>query len=127
MRVILADHDKDALWALRTALEEEPGLEVVGAATDARQLLAAAERGKADLILVDRRLPGNGMKVLIAKLHALARTPIVVVLFTEQEDGRLLLREGADAVVSKGDQPAWLLETVRHFASRQNTGAEQSN
>ena len=55
---------------------------------------------------------------LITRLHALEPPPIVVVMSSEVENSRKLLKAGADAFVSKGDEPDWLLETLQKFESR---------
>jgi DNA-binding NarL/FixJ family response regulator len=44
--------------------------------------------------------------------------PIVVVMSSHPENGRMLLKAGADAFVSKSDQPGWLLETLQKFETR---------
>lgn len=118
MRIILADNNRKALWALRMLLDEKPDMEVVGEAVNAEKLQVVAEKSCADLMLVDRRLPGGEMEALIAKLHALEPRPIVVVMGSDFEDGEFMLRAGADAFVSKGDQPEWLLETLCRYANR---------
>jgi DNA-binding NarL/FixJ family response regulator len=124
MRIILADHNRKALWALRMLLDEEPGMEVVGEATNADKLQKVAEKNRADLILVDRRLPGSEIEVLIPGLHALEPKLIVVVMGSNYEDSKLVLRAGADAFVSKGEQPDWLLETLRRYAKRTINASE---
>jgi DNA-binding NarL/FixJ family response regulator len=118
MRIILADPHSQALWALKTNLQEEPGIEVVGEAVDAKRLLNLAEEHSVDLILVDSGLPGNPIGDLIATLHALKPKPIVIVMSSRSEDGRMALMAGADAFVSKGDQPEWLLNTLRQHAKQ---------
>ena len=118
MRVILADHNRSTVWALQTLLEEEPNMEVVGEATDAQKLLQLAEQIGTDLVLVDKGLAEGDIRSLIAKLHALCPRPIVVVMSSASEDSRVMLRAGADAFVSKGEQPDWLLQTLREFANR---------
>lgn len=118
MRIILADPNNKSRWALKTLLEEEPGMEVIGEADNAKQLKIELERACADLILIDRKLPGSDMRSLITGLHALKPKPTVVMMSTNQEDSRLLLSVGADAFVSKGEQPDWLLETLRQYAMR---------
>jgi hypothetical protein len=37
---------------------------------------------------------------------------------SEFENSRKLLKAGADAFVSQGDEPAWLLEVLQNFESR---------
>jgi DNA-binding NarL/FixJ family response regulator len=124
MRIILADHNQKALWALRILLDEEPGMEVVGEAANAEELQMVAERISADLMLVDRRLPGSEIGALISGLHAIEPRPIIVVMSSDYEYSKVALRAGADAFVSKGDQPDWLLETLRRYAMRTKNVSE---
>lgn len=118
MRIILADHHPHALWALKTMLQEESELEIVGEVVDAERLFMLVENATADLVLVDRKLPGCHIKDLISDLHALEPRPIVIVMSSNPEDSRLMLKAGADAFVSKGDQPDWLLETLHQYQKR---------
>jgi DNA-binding NarL/FixJ family response regulator len=125
MRIILADHHSKALWALVTTLVEEPDIELCGAVADGLQLLDYAATIAVDLVLVDRHLPGVPIQTLIASLHELNPRLIVVAMSSDQEDGRMLLKAGADAFISKGDQPDWLLETLRQYASRIHESGRQ--
>jgi DNA-binding NarL/FixJ family response regulator len=118
MRILLADHHSQALWALKTMLQEEPEFYLIGEAVDSTALLDLAEKHAADLILVDRGLPESLIGDLIATLHALEPRPIVIVMSSNSEDSRMALRAGADAFVSKGDQPEWLLITLRKYAKQ---------
>jgi two-component system response regulator FimZ (fimbrial Z protein)/two-component system response regulator EvgA len=118
MRIILADHHTQPCWALKTLLSEQPEFEIIGEAVDADGLLSLAEKHLPDLVLVDGELPGLFIEDLITRLHVLEPPPIVVVMSSEFENSRKLLKAGADAFVSKGDEPAWLLETLQKFESR---------
>jgi DNA-binding NarL/FixJ family response regulator len=118
MRIILADHHTQSLWALRTMLEEEPGFDLIGGAVDATGLLTLVEEHIVDLVLVDRELPGYPIEDLIASLHALDPAPFVIVMSSEFEYSRMLLKAGADAFVSKGDEPEWLVSRLYKYKSR---------
>ena len=118
MRIILADHNVQALWALMVMLEEEPEFDLIGEAADSESLLTLAEEQTVDLILVDRELPGAYIEDLIASLHTLKPRPLVIAMSSDSEHSRMLLRAGADAFVSKGDQPEWLLRILRRYAHR---------
>ena len=115
MRILLADHHPQSLWALKTSLDEKTEFTVAGEAEDADGLLALAEENPPDLALVDWELPGRPIEDLIAELHACDPRPIVVVMGSQPEYGRMMLKAGADAFVSKSDQPEWLLETLQKF------------
>jgi DNA-binding NarL/FixJ family response regulator len=118
MRILLADHHPQALWALKTMLSENPGFCVTGEAADAESLFALVLINTPDLVLVDFDLPGKPISDTIAELHAFIPRPIVVVMGSKPETGRMLLKAGADAFVSKSDQPDWLLETLQKFDNR---------
>ena len=116
MRIILADQHAQPLWALKTFLEEQTGLDLIGEAVDAQGLLTLAEEQLPDLILVDYELLGSPIKDLILRLHALEPKPVIIVMSSELECSRVVLKAGADAFVSKGDQPDWLLENLQKYA-----------
>jgi DNA-binding NarL/FixJ family response regulator len=67
---------------------------------------------------VDFDLPGKPISDTISALHTFIPRPIVVVMGSKPETGRMLLKAGADAFVSKSDQPDWLLETLQKFDNR---------
>ena len=116
MRIILADQHVQPLWALKTTLAEQSEFDIIGEAKDAQGLLRLAEEQPPDLILVDNELLGGTIEHLIARLHALAPIPIIIVMSSEIDCSRMALKAGADAFVSKGDQPDWLLEKLHKYA-----------
>ncbi len=116
MRILLADHHVHPRWALKTMLEEQPEFDLVGEAVDAQGLLMMAEEHTPDLVLIDRELPGSPIEDMIDRLHALKPKPIVVVMSSESQSSRVILKAGADAFVSKGDEPYWLLEKLHKYA-----------
>jgi DNA-binding NarL/FixJ family response regulator len=118
MRIILADHHSQALWALKTTFQEKSEFDVIGEVTDGESLLALASMDTPDLVLMDSDLPGKPIEDLISDLHLCKPRPIVVVMSSKPENGRMLLKAGADAFVSKSDHPDWLLETLSKFEQR---------
>jgi DNA-binding NarL/FixJ family response regulator len=118
MLIILADPHPKSLWGLKTMLQETPKLEVIGEAVDADSLLALVAIRAPDLILLDMELPGRSIEDLITELHASPFRPVLVGMSTKPEYGRMMLKAGADAFVSKSDQPDWLLETLQKFEQR---------
>ncbi len=63
-----------------------------------KNLLAIAMKTYADVILIDRKLPGYAAGDLIVQLHALTPRPMVIVMDSLPEASRMALREGADVV-----------------------------
>jgi DNA-binding NarL/FixJ family response regulator len=125
MQIILADHHPQSLWALKTLLQEKPEFEIVGEVDNAADLFASAKQCPPELALLDWELPGEPITEVIDYLHAISPRPIVVVMGSKPEYGRMLLKAGADAFVSKGDQPDWLMETLLKFAKSSESKKEK--
>ena len=122
MRIILADPHEEPLWALKTLLDEQTEFDLIGAVANAQGLLELTKKEPPDLVLVDNELPGVNIEDLIANLHALEPKPIVIVMSSDFENSRKLLKAGADAFVSKGDQADWLLELLYKYENLTKVG-----
>jgi DNA-binding NarL/FixJ family response regulator len=116
MRIIYADHHPQTGWGIQQLFDEASDIDLVGLVVDAQSLLTLAENQPADLILIDRELPGLPIEEMIARLHAFEPSPIVVVMSKEPEYSLKLLKAGADAFMSKVEQPDWLLDTLNKYA-----------
>jgi len=122
MRIILADHHTQVRWALKTLLDEHQEFDLIGESGDTESLLELAEKHIPDLVLLDSELPGIYIEDLIARLHKLEPRPTVIVMSSDFENSRKLLKAGADAFVSKGDEPDWLLEILYKFENQTRVG-----
>jgi DNA-binding NarL/FixJ family response regulator len=75
IRVILADDHRLFRAGLRSILESQPGIEVVGEAVDGHAALTCMARTPADILLLDISMPGlNGIETLrrlTAEKHAI--------------------------------------------------------
>lgn len=118
MRIILADHHESTRWALKVALEEYPEFDLIGEAADAESLLVQSNQHHPDLVLMDRELPGSPIEDLIADLHGHEPKPIVMVMSSSPEYGKIILIAGADAFVSKDEKADWLMEKLHKYAKK---------
>jgi len=115
MRVLLADDRPKTRFALRLLLERQPGIQVVGEAADAEELLVRAKAACPDVVLLDWELPnlapdGGSLSALRGVC-----SPIVVIALSGRPEARMrALAAGADAFVSKADPPERLLAAVRN-------------
>jgi DNA-binding NarL/FixJ family response regulator len=125
MRIILADPHVQPCQALRSLLEKHPVFVLVGVAEDAPGLFELVEKQPPDLILIDSELPGMNIENLISKLHTQDPRPTVIVMSSNFEYSRKLLKAGADAFVSKGDQSDWLLEILYKYEDQIKVGNEK--
>jgi len=113
MRILLADNLPKVRFALRVLLEQQPGLEVVGEAADAQDLLAQVQATAPDLVLLHWRLPGLTAADLLSTLREAFSSLLVIVLSAQSEARHAALAAGADAFVSKADPPEQLLAAVQ--------------
>ena len=115
IRVLIADDHAVVRRGLRTFLELQEEIEVVGEAEDGEQALTEAERLDPDVILLDLVMPHvDG----IAALHGLReRSPRsrVIVLTTFLDDDKLLpaVRAGAAGYLLKDVEPKDLVGAIR--------------
>ena len=125
MRVLLADDHREVLSALRLLLEDETGLEVVGEAADAGELLRQALVLRPNLVLLDCELPdGQSSRPgpcaaagVVADLRRSLPGVVVLALSGRPEARQAALAAGADAFASKADPPEHLLSLLRSFGS----------
>jgi DNA-binding NarL/FixJ family response regulator len=114
--VVLADHNNNVRWALRTAIREEPAMTVVGEASDAGGLVLQVETLQPDLVLIEWELCGDSAELMLSKLRALDPQLRVVVLSRRSGLEKTALASGADAFVSKIRGPEELLDVLRRLA-----------
>jgi DNA-binding NarL/FixJ family response regulator len=113
MRVLLADDQTNVRFALRTLLERQPGMQVVGEAINAEVLLSQVKARCPDLALLDWSLPGVAVDELLPALRGTCPNLFVIVLSGQPEARRAALAAGANAFVSKADPPEELLAAIR--------------
>jgi two-component system response regulator DesR len=112
MRILIADDQARVRFALRVLLAQQPGLELAGEASQARELLAQAEPSMPELVLLDWELPGLREVGGLAALRRATPGVRIVVLSGRVGARREALAAGADAFVSKGDPPEKVLAAV---------------
>jgi DNA-binding NarL/FixJ family response regulator len=112
MRILLADDQPKVRLALRALLERQPGLNVVGEAIDAQDLLLQMEDICPDVVLLDWELPGVGVVDLLSALRRACPDASVIALSGLVRARQAALAAGADAFVSKGEPPERLLATI---------------
>ena len=122
MRVLLADDRPKTRFALRLLLERQAGIQIVGEAADAQELLVQAKVTHANVVLLDWELPNLALDgSLLSALRGVCPSVCVIALSGRPEMRRAALAAGADAFVSKADPPERLLAAVR------NAGADNAS
>lgn len=115
LRIVVADDHLLFRAGLTRILSDAPGLQVVGVAGDGAALLALLPRLACDLLLLDMSMPPPRGPDLIRAVHALQpQLPILVVsMYDQPAVVQAAIRAGARGYVTKGADPAVLLDAVR--------------
>jgi DNA-binding NarL/FixJ family response regulator len=113
--VVTADDQALIRDALRTIIEREPDLEVLGEAADGDEAIAAVRRHRPDVVLMDIRMPGRDGIEATRALLAEPDPPKVLMLTTFDLDEYVhaCLRAGASGFLLKDTQPAGIVAAVR--------------
>jgi DNA-binding NarL/FixJ family response regulator len=118
VRVLIVDDHPIVRDGLRGIFASEEGFEVAGEAADGREAVAVARGARADVVLMDLRMPGMGGVRAIAELRESAPEIRVVVLTTFDSDSDVLpaIEAGATGYLLKDAPRAELLRAVRAAA-----------
>ncbi|MFI1283903.1 MULTISPECIES: response regulator transcription factor [unclassified Streptomyces] len=115
IRVLLVDDHQVVRRGLRTFLEVQDDIEVVGEASDGEEGIARAEELRPDVILMDIKMPGTDGIEALRRLRELANPArvLIVTSFTEQRTVVPALRAGAAGYVYKDIDPDALAGAIR--------------
>ncbi|MFF3398645.1 response regulator [Streptomyces sp. NPDC002659] len=115
IHVLLVDDHQVVRRGLRTFLEVQDDIEVVGEAADGAEGVARAEELKPDVVLMDVKMPGMDGIDALRKMRELANPAkvLIVTSFTEQRTVVPALRAGASGYVYKDVDPEALAGAIR--------------
>jgi DNA-binding NarL/FixJ family response regulator len=115
IRVVVVDDQPLARSGLRTIIDGEPDLSVVGDAADGREGLALIERAMPDVAVMDLRMPVLDGIEATARIVA-AGLPVQVLVLTTFDDEQLVheaLRAGASGFLLKDASPDRMVAAIR--------------
>ncbi|GAB3667006.1 response regulator [Streptomyces sparsus] len=115
IRVLLVDDHQVVRRGLRTFLEVQDDIEVVGEAADGDEGVLRAEELRPDVVLMDLKMPGSDGLGALRRLRELGNPArvLVVTSFTEQRTAVPALRAGAAGYVYKDIDPEALAGAIR--------------
>jgi DNA-binding NarL/FixJ family response regulator len=120
IRVLLADDQVLLRAGLRVLIDSEPDLEVAGEASTGQEAVKLARETRADVVLMDIRMPGtDGLTAtrLITGDQDLAGVRVLVLTTFEIDDYVFeALRAGASGFLGKGAERDELLAAIRTVA-----------
>ncbi|HEU4324276.1 MAG TPA: hypothetical protein VFS21_14080 [Roseiflexaceae bacterium] len=121
MNIVLAVCQAHTRLALELVLSAEPGVAVVGMASETEGLLALIHTAHPDLVVLEWGLSGRATGAVLAEGRALASRCRFLVLGRDLWQQQPALMAGACAFVLIGDPPELLLAALRQarVATRQ--------
>jgi DNA-binding NarL/FixJ family response regulator len=118
IRVVLADDHVFVRDGIKSLLENEANIEVVGEATDGLEALKTIEINQPDLLILDIRMPNlTGIEV-VEKLRS-QKNPIKIVMLSMHESEEYVLKSikaGADGYLLKGSSKEEFLKALHTVA-----------
>lgn len=119
IRVVLADDHVFVRDGIKSLLENETNIAVVGEGTDGFEALTVVESEKPDLLIVDIRMPNlTGIEV-VEKLRSL-NNPIKIIMLSMHESEEYVLKSikaGADGYLLKGSSKEEFLKALHTVAN----------
>ena len=120
VKVLIVDDSRTTRLILKTLLESDPEIEVVGEAENGRQALEKVKELRPDIITMDIQMPVMDGIQAVGQIMRLYPTPILIVTGADEEDSSLsfqAIQKGALDVVekpriSKGERYAHLKEDL---------------
>jgi DNA-binding NarL/FixJ family response regulator len=107
VRVVIADDHPVVRSGIRGMLEADPGLEVVGEASDGAEAVALTMRERPDVVLMDLRMPDLDGASATAQIRARRPETQIIVLTTYDTDSDIVRAIDAGAI-------GYLLKDISH-------------
>jgi DNA-binding NarL/FixJ family response regulator len=121
IRVLLADDQKLIRAGFRALVDSAPDLTVVGEAATGREAVELTRRTRADVVLMDIRMPElDGLAAteeITADPELAGARVLILTTFEVDEHVFRALRAGASGFLGKGVEPAELLDAIRTVAA----------
>jgi DNA-binding NarL/FixJ family response regulator len=121
IRVLLADDQALVRSAFALLVRSAPDMEVVGEAENGERAVALARECRADVVVMDIRMPGMDGIAATARIAAdddLSGVRVLILTTFESDENVLAaLRAGASGFLVKDAQPATLLAAIRTVAA----------
>jgi EAL domain-containing protein (putative c-di-GMP-specific phosphodiesterase class I)/DNA-binding NarL/FixJ family response regulator len=114
IRVLIAEDDASVRAALAALIEDEPQLTLVAAVADAEHAIAAAQRERPDVALLDVRMPGGGGAHAARGIKRASPQTRVVALSAFEDRSTVLemLEAGVDGYLVKGSTIGAIVKSI---------------
>lgn len=119
IRILLADDHAILRHGIRALLERQPGMTLVGEASDGREAQALAAQLSPDIVLLDIAMPnGNGIEAA-RQITSKAKAPAVIFLSMHSDETYVLraLKAGARGYLLKDSADSELMSAIHAVAA----------
>ncbi len=120
IRVVLVDDQPLVRAGLRTLLERDPAIEVIGEAADGESGVRLVQQTRPDVVLMDIRMPRvDGLaatRQIVRDAHLNGTRVVVLTTFDEDEQIHEAIRSGAAGYLLKDSTPEELRRAVQLVA-----------
>jgi two-component system nitrate/nitrite response regulator NarL len=119
IRVVLADDHVFVRDGIKSLLENEANIEVVGEATDGLEALKIVESCKPDLLILDIRMPNMTGIEVVEKLRGKNNLVKIVMLSMHESEEYVLksIKAGADGYLLKGSSKEEFLKALHTISN----------
>ena len=119
IRVVLADDHVFVRDGIKSLLENEANIEVVGEATDGLEALKIVESCKPNLLILDIRMPNMTGIEVVEKLRSQNNLVKIVMLSMHESEEYVLksIKAGADGYLLKGSSKEEFLKALQTIAN----------
>ena len=118
LRILVADDHEVMRTGVRALIEQEPGWQVCGTATNGQEAVEVARKLKPDVVVLDMTMPElDGLEALREIKHALPNTEVVIFsAYHSEEVIEQLFDAGAKSYIQKSDASRHLVTAIKSLA-----------
>ncbi|MFF5138176.1 response regulator [Streptomyces sp. NPDC013157] len=120
IRVVLADDQALLRGTLRLLVDNTPGMEVVGEAANGAEAVELAREQRADVVLMDIRMPVvdglEATRILASDERTVDAKVLILTTFEVDEYVAEAIRAGASGFIGKGTDPQELVDAIETIA-----------
>ena len=118
LRILVADDHEVMRTGVSALIEQEPGWQVCGTATNGQEAIEAAKKLKPDVVILDMTMPElDGLEALRGIKHTLPNTEVVIFSAHHSEEViEELFDAGAKSYIQKSDASRHLIAAIKSLA-----------
>ena len=119
IRVVLADDHPIVRDGLRKLLSLEEDIEVVGEASDGREVVQVVQDARPDVLILDLRMPYMDGLATLQALQQIERKTKVIVLTASEDKNEFVqaMKLGCSGIVLKQTAPELIVKSIRKVHS----------